>query len=162
VPRHPERGAGIVQIAEAAGLQACRRSQGALPDATTEIYIADTLGELGTFYRLAPIVFMGGSLVRHGGQNPIEAAKIGAGILHGPHVWNFAEIYAALDKANGAVVVSDPVRLSVRIGAWLGTPQDCRDAAEAAKRTVQELGGALERTIAALDPYLMQLRLEQR
>ena len=56
-------------------------------------------------YRLAPIVFIGGSLVRHGGQNPIEAAKLGAAILHGPHVWNFAEIYAALDAAHGAELV---------------------------------------------------------
>ena len=65
------------------------------------------MGELGLVYRLAPIVFMGGSLVNHGGQNPIEAAKLGAAILHGPHVWNFAEIYAAMDGAGGAEAVAD-------------------------------------------------------
>ena len=78
------------------------RSHEELPTATTEIYVADTLGELGLFYRLAPIVFMGGSLVEHGGQNPIEAIKLGAAVVHGPHVGNFADVYDALDDAGGA------------------------------------------------------------
>src|SRR5207247_10098627 len=90
-----------VVIAASAGLNAVERSRGMLPDRGTDVYVADTIGELGLIYRLAPIVFMGGSLVRHGGQNPIEAAKLGAAILHGPHVWNFNEIYAALDQARG-------------------------------------------------------------
>ncbi len=83
-------------------MSAALRSRGELPKRTTDIYVADTVGELGLIYRLAPLVFIGGSLVKHGGQNPIEAAKLGAAILHGPHVWNFAEIYAALDDAHGA------------------------------------------------------------
>src|SRR5262249_48031806 len=91
-PRHPERGPGIAELANEAGLATMLRSQGRLPSHRTEIYVADTIGELGLIYRLAPIVFMGGSLVRHGGQNPIEAAKLGAAIVHGPHVWNFTEI----------------------------------------------------------------------
>jgi 3-deoxy-D-manno-octulosonic-acid transferase len=162
VPRHPERGSGIIDIANAVGLPAVMRSRGYLPDHGTDIYVADTMGELGLIYRLAPIVFMGGSLVRHGGQNPIEAAKLGAAILHGPHVWNFADIYAALDEARGAEEVGDAGRLAVRIGSWL-TDADLReDVATAALRTVEILGGALERTLAAIDPYLMQLRLEQR
>ena len=77
------------------------------------------MGELGLIYRLAPIVFIGGSLVRHGGQNPIEPAKLGAAILHGPHVWNFAEIYAALDQAHGAELVGDAGKLTARFGALL-------------------------------------------
>jgi 3-deoxy-D-manno-octulosonic-acid transferase len=162
VPRHPERGPGITDIANAVGLPAVMRSRGYLPGYDTDIYVADTIGELGMIYRLAPIVFMGGSLVRHGGQNPIEAAKLGAAILHGPHVWNFADIYAALDEARGAEEVPDAGRLAVRIGTWL-TDADLRDdIATAALRTVEVLGGALERTLAAIDPYLMQLRLEQR
>ena len=74
------------------------------------------MGELGLIYRLAPVVFVGGSLVRHGGQNPIEPAKLGAAILHGPHVWNFAEIYAALDAARGAEPVADADRLTATLG----------------------------------------------
>src|SRR5207248_5303085 len=118
-PRHPERDSGIVDIASVAGLPAVMRSRGQLPDRGTEIYIADTIGELGLVYRLAPIVFMGGSLVRRGGQNPIQAAKLGAAILHGPNVWNFSEIYAALDEARGAETVDDVNRLAVCFGAWL-------------------------------------------
>ena len=82
------------------------RSHDQLPRPSTDIYVADTLGELGLIYRLAPIVFVGGSLVSHGGQNPIEAIKLGAAVLHGPHVANFAEIYAALDAAGGAEQVT--------------------------------------------------------
>ena len=101
-PRHPERGAEIVDLAEAAGLAPVMRSRGHLPDRGSDIYVADTIGELGIFYRLAPIVFMGGSLVPHGGQNPIEPAKLDSAILYGPHVANFAEIYAQLSRARGA------------------------------------------------------------
>jgi 3-deoxy-D-manno-octulosonic-acid transferase len=162
VPRHPERGAGIIDIADVAGLPAVMRSRGYLPDDGIEIYVADTIGELGLMYRLAQIVFMGGSLVRHGGQNPIEAAKLGAAILHGPHVWNFADIYAALDEARGAEEVADAGKLTVRIGALLTDAALRETVAEAALKTVEILGGALDRTLAAIDPYLMQLRLEQR
>jgi 3-deoxy-D-manno-octulosonic-acid transferase len=162
VPRHPERGPGVVNIAEVAGLGSAVRSRGELPDGATEIYVADTIGELGLIYRLAPIVFMGGSLVRHGGQNPIEAAKLGTAILHGPHVWNFADIYSALDAARGAEEVDDAAKLSLRVGAWLADARLRETVAEAALKTVAVLGGALDRTLAALDPYLMQLRLEHR
>src|SRR6201996_956028 len=92
VPRHPDRGAAIARTIGATGLGVGLRSHEELPTASTDIYIADTMGELGLFYRLAPIVFMGGSLVRHGGQNPIEAVKLGAAILHGPHVVHFTEL----------------------------------------------------------------------
>jgi 3-deoxy-D-manno-octulosonic-acid transferase len=161
-PRHPERGPGVGKLAAAAGLNAVLRSRGALPDAATEIYVADTMGELGLIYRLSPLVFMGGSLVRHGGQNPIEPAKLGAAILHGPHVWNFAEIYAALDEARGAKPVDDAERLTAGLGAWLNDAAARERAASAARATVENLSGALERTLTSLEPYLMQLQLPGR
>src|SRR5437763_5018634 len=154
-PRHPERGSQISELARLAGLSVTTRSSGQLPHRGTEVYIADTIGELGLLYRLAPMVFIGGSLVRHGGQNPIEAAKLGAAILHGPHVWNFAEIYAALDEARGAERVTDAGKLTVRLGAWMTDAAERTRASQAALRTVELLGGALERTLAALEPYLM-------
>jgi 3-deoxy-D-manno-octulosonic-acid transferase len=161
VPRHPERGRGIAEIARVAGLNFALRSNGELPERDTDIYIADTLGELGLIYRIAPIVFVGGSLVGHGGQNPIEAAKLGAAILHGPHVWNFAEIYAALDAAGGAELVTDTGKLTVRIGAWLKDAEARNQVAQTGLRAMDTLAGALERTVSALDPYLMQFRLER-
>src|SRR6202795_4287535 len=102
VPRHPGRGEAIARTIAASGLHVALRSHEELPTATTDVYVADTMGELGLFYRLAPIVFMGGSLVPHGGQNPIEAIKLGAAIVHGPHVFNFTDVYEALDRAGGA------------------------------------------------------------
>src|SRR5262249_4461352 len=75
-PRHPERGEAIAALAERRGLQSARRAETALPHARTNVYIADTMGELGLFYRAVPFAFLGGSLVPHGGQNPLEAAKL--------------------------------------------------------------------------------------
>ena len=134
-----------------------------MPDAATDIYVADTMGELGLIYRLAPIVFIGGSLVRHGGQNPIEPAKLGAAILHGPHVWNFAEIYAALDAAHGAELVADAEQAHRRLRRAAGAAGRARRRRRRrARARSNALGGALERTLASLEPYLMQLRLQQR
>jgi 3-deoxy-D-manno-octulosonic-acid transferase len=161
-PRHPERGPGIIEIARVAGLSSALRSRGELPGSSTEIYVADTLGELGLIYRIAPIVFIGGSLVGHGGQNPIEAAKLGVAILHGPHVGNFAEIYSALDAAGGAELVSDTGKLTVRVGAWLKDTEARNKVAQTGLKAMDTLAGALDRTVAALDPYLMQFRLERR
>jgi 3-deoxy-D-manno-octulosonic-acid transferase len=161
-PRHPERGGGIADIATAAGLSSAVRSRGQLPNSGTDVYVCDTVGELGMIYRLAPIVFMGGSLIRHGGQNPIEAIKLGAAILHGPHVSNFAEIYTALDLTRGAELVPDASRLSPLLSAWLQDAEERKRVVAAAQKTVEALGGALERTSVALEPYLLQLRLERR
>jgi 3-deoxy-D-manno-octulosonic-acid transferase len=161
-PRHPARGESIAEIAKVAGLSVGLRSRGELPDKDIDVYVADTLGELGLIYRLAPIVFMGGSLASHGGQNPIEAIMLDAAVVHGPHVWNFAEIYTTLDEAQGAKLVADEEALMVGLNEWLGNPAARTAVADAAGRTVRQLGGALERTLAALDPYLMQLRSAQR
>jgi 3-deoxy-D-manno-octulosonic-acid transferase len=162
VPRHPERGDGIMAAIAATGLSAVQRSPGRLPEPRTDVYVCDTLGELGIIYRLTPIVFMGGSLVPHGGQNPIEAIKLGAAILHGPHVGNFKDLYAALDQHHGAELVGDAGRLAMRIGIWLKDRDELERVMAAGRRTVDLLGGALDRTLAALEPYFLQLRLEQR
>ena len=160
VPRHPGRGEAIARTIEAAGLHAGVRSREELPTAATDIYVADTMGELGLFYRLSPIVFMGGSLVEHGGQNPIEAVKLGASIVHGPHVFNFGDVYQALDSAGGAKPADTQEALVKQLGKLLADPAARNLSVAAAERVVSQLGGALERTLAALEPYLLQLRLE--
>ena len=89
-------------IAMLCGTRNCkRRSTGDLPGADTAIYIADTMGELGLFYRLVHFCFVGGSLIRHGGQNPLEPAKLGCAVLTGPHTFNFTPAYEALLAAQG-------------------------------------------------------------
>jgi 3-deoxy-D-manno-octulosonic-acid transferase len=160
VPRHPDRGEAIARLITESGLHAGLRSHEELPTATNDIYVADTMGELGLFYRLAPIVFMGGSLVPHGGQNPIEAIKLGASIVHGPHVFNFTDVYQALDHAGGARQADDREALVKQLGQLLADPVARETLLVASTRVVEQLGGALERTMTALEPYLLQLRLE--
>lgn len=159
-PRHPHRGEEIALTAQNYGLQTARRSQGLLPDGATDIYIIDTVGELGLFYRVSPLVFMGGSLVTHGGQNPIEPGKLGAAILHGPHVWNFTDVFAALDAAGGAAQVEDAKELAQTASDLLWDTARLREMARTAHDTVMKLGGAADRTLVELEPYLIQMHLE--
>lgn len=158
-PRHPERGRSIGVLATRAGFHASLRSSGLVPDATTDVYIADTIGEMGLFYRLAPIVYMGGSLVPHGGQNPIEPAKLGAALIHGPHTENFQEIYTALDRAGGSIIVRDANTLAECVIGMIAQPSEMRLVARASADTVQRLGGALDRTISEIAPYLVKMHL---
>ena len=160
VPRHPGRGEAIARTIAASGLTPALRSREEMPTAVTDIYVADTLGELGLFYRFAPIVFMGGSMVEHGGQNPIEAIKLGASIVHGPHVFNFTDVYEALDGAGGARKADTQETLVEQLGQLLADPAARDSMAAASAGVVSQLGGALERTLTALEPYLLQLRLE--
>lgn len=159
-PRHPQRGHAIAEMAATARLRSALRSRGESPAREIDIYICDTLGELGLIYQLAPIVFMGGSLVRHGGQNPIEAIKLGAAVLHGPHIANFREIYDELDQCNAAGLVTDADQLAMRMGAWIKDGAARQGVAERARNYVDKLGGALDLTISALEPYFMQLRIQ--
>src|SRR6202166_5083245 len=120
----------------------------------TGIYLADTMGEVGVFYRPAPVVVMGGSLVEHGGQNPIEAVKLGASIVHGPHVFNFTDVYEALDAAGGARRADSQEMLVKQLRQLLAEPAAREASLAASERVVEQLGGALERTLTALEPYL--------
>lgn len=158
-PRHPERGRNIAALATRAGFHASLRSSGFVPDAATDIYIADTIGEMGLFYRLAPIVFMGGSLVPHGGQNPIEPAKLGAALIHGPHTENFHDIYAELNRAGGSITVKDAESLAECVTGMIAQPSEMRLVARASADTVERLGGALERTMSEIAPYLVKMHL---
>lgn len=107
VPRHPERGEAVAGQAE--GLlpgAVARRTGGGAPGPGVSVYVADTLGELGLFYRVARVALIGGSLVPHGGQNPLEAARLGCPILFGPHTQNFEESVDRLLAAGGAIRVA--------------------------------------------------------
>ncbi|KRQ17270.1 3-deoxy-D-manno-octulosonic acid transferase [Bradyrhizobium manausense] len=160
VPRHPDRGSSIAGMIAASGLEPALRSRDEQLAATTDVYVADTMGELGLFYRLSPIVFMGKSLVGEGGQNPIEAIKLGAAIVHGPNVANFSELYAALDQSGGARQVDTQEALTKQLALLLAEPSVRDKMQRAGSGVVEQLGGALDRTMAALEPYLMQLRIE--
>ena len=132
VPRHPGRGPALAEALSAQGWQVALRSRAEAPAPETRIYIADTLGEMGLWYRLAPVAFVGGSLVAVGGHNPYEPAALGAAILHGPHVANFAGIHARLDRAGGALEVTDAPSLAAALRRLSAPGAPAAQAARAA------------------------------
>lgn len=157
-PRHPERGDGLRAAFAEAGVTVASRSRGETPGPATDVYLTDTIGEMGLVYRLAPIAFVGGSLAPRGGQNPIEPARLDVAVLHGPSTHNFAEIYRDLDAVGGAIAIADADGLAAEIVA-LTTDRPRRDAVVAAARgVVDRSAGALERTLAALAPILARGR----
>jgi 3-deoxy-D-manno-octulosonic-acid transferase len=157
VPRHPERGPEISSAL--ADLAPALRSAGADPP-KGGLYIADTLGELGLFYRIAPIVFVGRSLPGsgggsgarsggggRGGQNPLEPARLGCAIAVGPHTENFSQAVARLERAGGLFQIPDASALSDWLAAMLRDPERVRRAAEAA-RAASEADSALPDRLA--------------
>ena len=100
IPRHANRSSAITNELKNIGLKIITRSSNEQISKSTDIYIVDTYGETSKFYELSNITFLGGSLVPHGGQNPLEPARMGSYILHGPNIQNFTEIYNMLSKLN--------------------------------------------------------------
>jgi 3-deoxy-D-manno-octulosonic-acid transferase len=157
-PRHPHRGGEIQALLSTQyGLTASQRSKGALPTCQDDIYIADTLGEMGVLYRLAPVVWVGGSLVPHGGQNPIEPAQLGCALVFGPHMGNFAEIAAQLIEAGAAVSVEDGAALAGEVGRLLADSEHRRQLAEAAGRVTAAHRQVVLTALATLRPLLMEV-----
>jgi len=143
-PRHPERGAAI-----AAALDAPRRSAGQDPG-EAGLWVADTLGELGLLYRLAPLAFVGRSLVGQGGQNPLEPARLGCAIAVGPHTANFSEAVQALEAAGALTRIADAAGLVGWVDGMLRDPARMRAAGATACVAAQGAAGLPERTAAAL------------
>ncbi|MGH6677015.1 MAG: 3-deoxy-D-manno-octulosonic acid transferase, partial [Xanthobacteraceae bacterium] len=161
VPRRARRGDEIAGLAHAQGLTAVQRSREPHDVSLPAIYIADTTGEMGLFYRLANIAFLGRSLLPPGGgQNPIEAAKLGVAVLHGPHVGNFAEVYQVLDEARGAATIVDVDTLARVVALLLKDPDKLRKMARLAAETVNRLDGASTAIMAAIEPHIAQLMVE--
>ncbi|HTJ89237.1 MAG TPA: 3-deoxy-D-manno-octulosonic acid transferase [Acidocella sp.] len=137
VPRHPERGAEIAALAG----NAPRRSSGEAPRAG-QVYVADTLGELGLFFRAAPFAFIGNSLVGYGGHNLIEPAQLGRPVITGPHNENFLQAAARLRAAQALIEVTDCASLTAAVRSWLREPDAAEAAggrAAAALRTAEDL-----------------------
>ncbi|MEE9301861.1 MAG: 3-deoxy-D-manno-octulosonic acid transferase [Alphaproteobacteria bacterium] len=154
VPRHPERGRAVKEALEAEGLSVALRSRKDRVTLATDIYVADSLGELGLFYRLSPVVFVGGSLVPHGGQNPLEPARLGCAVIFGPHMENFAPAVEAMLDAKAALAVADEAGLAEALRSLIGNEEKRRGLADAAADVARELSGALDEVLAELDPYL--------
>lgn len=154
VPRHPERGAAIADELTAAGARVSRRAAVDIIDPCTEVYIADTMGELGLFFRLAPISFMGKSLVDLGGQNPIEPARLGSAIVFGPHMWNFPDIAGQLLRDGAAAEVADEIELAAAVSGLLADPALRQERIDIAMAIAGSQSAVLERVLGHLEPFV--------
>jgi 3-deoxy-D-manno-octulosonic-acid transferase len=162
VPRHPDRGASVAATVADRGLAVVRRYAGDLPTPGTDVYVADTIGELGTFYRLAGAAFVGGSFVPVGGHNPVEPARLGAPVVSGPQVASFRDAYAALEAEGGVTMVADAAALAADVAALLTDPVARARRTEAAGRVIARHAGALERTFRLVEPLIDALAVEAR
>ena len=144
VPRHPSRGSEIEAMARERSFSTRRRSTGALPGASTDVYVADTLGELGLFYRAAPFAVLGGSFIPHGGQNPLEPARLGTAVLTGPHTHNFEDTFRVLLAAQGEGLVRTSDDLRALVARLVDDRAFAHDLGERARTAVAGMTGALK------------------
>jgi 3-deoxy-D-manno-octulosonic-acid transferase len=155
-PRHPIRGHEIAMLCGERSV--ARRSKGEVPYKETEVYVADTLGELGIFYRLSPFAFVGGSLVPHGGQNPLEPGRLERAVLAGPHTQNFTAAYEAILAVQGFGRVLSSTDLATVAERLLVNPGEAMRLGKAAAEAAHSLGGAVERTRIAIEALLSDAR----
>ncbi len=141
-PRHPQRGTEVRDLIAAAGLSYTRRTRGEEPDAC--VYLADTLGELGLWYAMTDVVFLGGSLRPIGGHNPFEVAQAGAFALSGPHVANFAETFSAMEAAAAARIVADADDLARQVATLLADADKRKKGCAAAAQFTAARGDMLD------------------
>jgi 3-deoxy-D-manno-octulosonic-acid transferase len=129
VPRHPDRGDEVAQLISMGNLSTARRSKAETPRSETDVLLADTLGEMGVWYGLSDIVFVGGSLRAIGGHNPFEVASAGGAVISGPHVSNFAETYEAMERTGAARLAENSDEIAKAVLSYI----DDTAALEAAK-----------------------------
>lgn len=145
-PRHPERGEAVAALAGGAP----RRSRGE-PIGAAPIYVADTLGEMGVLFDLAPVAFLAGSLLPHlKGHNPVEPARLNAAIVAGPFVESFEDVFAALSAAGGVTLVRDAASLADAVGGLLADAGARARQIEAAAKALSHGAGALDANAEAL------------
>jgi len=160
VPRHPERSASIAAALSRDGYRFALRSQGREPDRDTDLYLADTLGEMGLFLRLADVVVMGGSFSAAletppvGGHNPLEPARLGKPAVTGPDMTNWAAVTEALSDAGGLVIVQAPWDLPAVLAPLLADDAAARTMGERGRRAAAEAGSGLDRLWEAIRPLL--------
>jgi 3-deoxy-D-manno-octulosonic-acid transferase len=157
VPRHPARGDAIEAMLTARGLRSARRSRGEAITDKADVYLADTMGELGLFYSLCGIAFIGGSLVAKGGHNPFEAARLDCAVLYGPDTRNCACMAAELAAAGAAETVTDADGLARAVSALLDDPHLRSERAAAARRVAEAGSDVLDTVLMRLAPWLDRL-----
>lgn len=153
-PRHPARGEHIGEILRDTGENTALRSLGEPVSSETAFYIADTVGEMGLLYRIAPVALVGGSLVPHGGQNLLEAARLHCAIIHGPQMTNFRAIAAELAAENASLEVTDAATLAAAVTTMLTDDTERQRQIEAAAAVAKAKADVLDNVLEALAPWL--------
>ena len=153
-PRHPDRAGDILASLRGKGYKVAQRSKGELPDAETQIYLSDTLGEMGLFYRLGKAAFLGGTLAPVGGQNPLEATRLGNGVAFGPHIGAFPEIFTRLRENEAALFVENVPQLAEAIHRLMSEPELVETLVANADNYDQSMRGATLRTLELIAPYM--------
>jgi 3-deoxy-D-manno-octulosonic-acid transferase len=162
VPRHPERSDAIDTMLTARGLKVARRTRNDPLTPETDIFLGDTIGEMGLYLRMTEIAFVGRSLFAEGGQNPLEPAMLGCAILSGGNVQNFREAYQQLARTGSAKMVRDVEMLAKGVHYLLMNDEMRKQMIEAGQETVQEMRGALRATVKGLEPYINPLTVKAR
>jgi 3-deoxy-D-manno-octulosonic-acid transferase len=157
VPRHPARGPEIEKILAASGTPVSVRSRSQLLDKDIGFLLADTMGELGLFFRLTDIAFVGGSLVPHGGQNPIEPARLGCAIVHGPHMENFLAIESELNTAGASSVATTAEEIAREVGTLLSNAGMRQRRVAAARSVADGKFSIMDAVFMHLDPVLNRI-----
>lgn len=133
IPRHADRGSEIAKNLSSMNIKVAQRSKEKKPHGDTEIFIGDSIGEMGLYYRIARIVFIGGSLVKHGGHNPLEPARLDNALISGPYMYNFEDISSELKKAKAIKIVDGISNLIEEVENLLSDPSLIEERASAAK-----------------------------
>ncbi len=157
VPRHPDRADAIEDMLKAKGLRVVRRSTRAPVTDDTDIFLGDSIGEMGLYLRLTEIAFVGKSLTGEGGQNPIEPAALETAVLSGKDVQNFRDAFHRLIKNGGAKIIRDGDMLAGAVSFLLSNETVRRNMIKNALATVAEMSGALQQTVQALDSFIQPL-----
>ncbi|NQZ30678.1 MAG: lipid IV(A) 3-deoxy-D-manno-octulosonic acid transferase [Oceanospirillaceae bacterium] len=154
VPRHPERFKAVAELAGNYSSQVLKRSESA-PNKTCQIYIGDTMGELGMLYAVADVAIVGGSFISVGGQNPIEPASVATAVLMGPEQYNFSVICPALEAAGGMRSVADYAALQVQLQALFAAPERITAMSNSAKAHVESQRGATQILLHSIERVLL-------
>lgn len=155
VPRHPEHFNVVAELLEKNGLQYTRRSQGLIPNANTSVLLGDTMGELMLMYGVANVAFVGGSLIKRGGHNPLEPLAFKCPVISGKYTFNFPEVFAKLKQVNGMIEIEEnATALTQAVSHCLSDCTFSAQLGDAGFKVLMENRGALQRLMHLLKPYL--------
>lgn len=154
VPRHPERFNAVAQLLAQQNLTFVRRSSGELPQVQTAVWLADSMGELLSWYQLASFVFIGGSLIERGGHNPLEAMAFGKAVMAGPHVFNFQQVFSQLGKHQAYLPVSDADSLASAVQQLIQQPELAQQLGDKGRDLYRKQQGAIARIMQQVEALL--------